>query len=932
MKIFRLSLPIFVLLVSACASAPPDQPRIAGLKDKPLALPTLEPIAIDPAAALMTYQDFLKVAPDGPNYREALRRSADVELETAEQSKSPSDKPASGHSGLQSAIALYLDYLSKFPGDGNNERILYQLAKAYDLSGQLESSLATLERLLQQYPDGRYSEEALFRSGEMHFSMKEHEAAERSFSAIIQKYPDSHYYERALYMLGWSLYLQNRFEGALQTFFTLLDHKLGVNSLEGDALSDKITPADRELLDDSLKVICLALSYQGISDPIDYNFDRHGNRPYEALIYRRLGDFYLDKQRFLDAAHTFLGMSLRHPDDQLAPIFHQYAVKAYKTGGFIDLYFASKSAFVKKYGLDSSYWKTHDDNVHHGLRAYLATDIKDLAARYHSIAWKSKKHEDFDAAALWYREYLRTFTSGSDAAEMEFMLAECLHDGGRYQEAILEYEKSAYQYEPHKNSAESAYAALLTYKQVMSGMSAAEREQWHRMAIASAIRFSERFPLDGRVDRVLANSVDELYAMHDYAGTIDAAQRLLSRPDQGIGQLRLNVLIVLGHARFETASYSDAVTAYQAALGLLPADDPQRAGVVENLAASMYKQGEQLRAAGDLKGAIAIFLQIEDAAPASSIWIPAQYDAAAGQIELQNWSAATSILEDFHRRKLGSPKLQHGVTEKLALVYMKTGQKKKAAHEIEALSASHTDNAKRRELLWEAAGLYLETDADMDAIRLYKRFIDEYPNSFSDAMEARHNLSVIYGRLGKPDQARKWFKEIIKADESAGAARTDRSRQLAGEATLSLAQPLVQAYQSARLGLPLEKSLKTKKAWMEKVIVLYKRALEYGIAEVSTAATYQLGNIYDDFAKAILASDRPHDLSKDELEQYNVLLEDQSYMFQEKAIQLHEANLKHISDGVYDEWIKSSLKALASLYPLRYAKTEQNEAFYDADR
>ena len=119
---------------------------------------------------------------------------------------------------------------------------------------------------------------------------------------------------------------------------------------------------------------------------------------------------------------------------------------------------------------------------------------------------------------------------------------------------------------------------------------------------------------------------------------------------------------------------------------------------------------------------------------------------------------------------------------------------------------------------------------------------------------------------------------------------------------------------------------------MEKVIVLYKRALEYGVAEVSTAATYQLGNIYDDFAKAILASDRPHELSKDELEQYNVLLEDQSYMFQEKAIQLHEANIKHISDGVYDEWIKSSLKALASLYPLRYAKTEQNEAFYDADR
>ena len=64
-------------------------------------------------------------------------------------------------------------------------------------------------------------------------------------------------------------------------------------------------------------------------------------------------------------------------------------------------------------------------------------------------------------------------------------------------------------------------------------------------------------------------------------------------------------------------------------------------------------------------------------------------------------------------------------------------------------------------------------------------------------------------------------------------------------------------------------------------------------------------------------------------EQYNILLEDQSYLFQEKAIQLHEANIKHIADGIYDDWIKDSLKALAILYPMRYAKTEESEIFFD---
>lgn len=933
MKIFRLSWQIIALsLLSACASAPPDQPSIADLKDKPLTFPPAGPTAIDPGMALNTYRIFLKDAPDGPTYREALRRSADVELEKAERAKSPAEKPGTGQSSAQTAIDLYREYLTKYAGDENNERVLYQLAKAYDLSGKMEDSLTTLELLLRQYPSGQYSEEALFRAGEMYFSMRQHAAAERSFKLITRNYPHSLYFERALYMLGWSLYLQNRFEEALQTFFALLDRKLGEDSLAGDALSEKISPADRELLDDGLKVICLALSYEGTSDPIDRNFDRHGDRPYAALIYRRLGEFYLGKQRFLDAAHTFLGMTRRHPDHLLAPLFHQYAIKAYANGEFRDLFFEAKSAFVNNYGLDSRYWNSHDENVRRQIRPYLATDIKDLATHFHGLARHSKMAEDFDTAALWYREYLRTFASGDDAAEMNFMLAECLHDAKRYKEAIAEYEKSAYQYGAHKNGVESGYAALLTYKQILPGIAGNERNQWRRKAIASAIRFSENFPRDNRAEAVLANAADELYAMHDYAGTIDAAQRLLERPNRGHDDLRRNVWIVLGHVRFETGDYAAAETAYQTALDLLPGDAPQRAMIVENLAASMYKQGEQRRAAGDLKGAIAIFMQIEKAAPASSIWVTAKYDAAAALIQSEDWTTAASVLEDFRRRNLGDPQLQHGVAEKLALVYMKTGQKWKAAREMEALSASRGDEARRRGLIWEAAVLYQDTGADNDAIRLYIQFIGEFPDSFADAIEARHNLSVLYTRMGKAGEARLWLNELIKADEAAGAARTDRSRQLAGEATLGIAQALVKDYQNARLTLPLKNSLRVKKDLMEKAIAIYKKALEYHVADVSTAATYQLGGIYDHFSKAISSSDRPRELSKDELEQYNILLEDQSYLFQEKAIQLYEANIKHIADGIYDDWIKKSLEALAVLYPLRYAKTEQSETFFDASR
>ena len=61
------------------------------------------------------------------------------------------------------------------------------------------------------------------------------------------------------------------------------------------------------------------------------------------------------------------------------------------------------------------------------------------------------------------------------------------------------------------------------------------------------------------------------------------------------------------------------------------------------------------------------------------------------------------------------------------------------------------------------------------------------------------------------------------------------------------------------------------------------------------------------------------------LEQYDLLLEEQVYPFEEKAIDLYKANANRAPDGVYDEWVKKSFERLASLMPARYSKLERSE-------
>ena len=151
-------------------------------------------------------------------------------------------------------------------------------------------------------------------------------------------------------------------------------------------------------------------------------------------------------------------------------------------------------------------------------------------------------------------------------------------------------------------------------------------------------------------------------------------------------------------------------------------------------------------------------------------------------------------------------------------------------------------------------------------------------------------------------------------------------------ATLALARPLVDDYRKVALVEPLKRQLKVKKDKMELALKAYATAADYGIAEVSTAATFQTAELYRDFGKALMTSQRPKGLKRDELEQYNVMLEEQAFPFEEKAIEVHEVNAKRTAIGLYDSSVRDSITALGQLRPARYDKVERAERTVDAIR
>ena len=194
-------------------------------------------------------------------------------------------------------------------------------------------------------------------------------------------------------------------------------------------------------------------------------------------------------------------------------------------------------------------------------------------------------------------------------------------------------------------------------------------------------------------------------------------------------------------------------------------------------------------------------------------------------------------------------------------------------------------------------------------------------------MEAEYQLVLLYGKAGRADRQMHWQQQLVTADRSAGRQRSDRTRYLAAHAQLALAEPDYRTYRQVQLTEPLKKNLARKKKYLQAAIDGYKAAASYEVAEVTTESAYRIGEIYSDFGRALMASERPRNLNAEELEQYNILLEEQAYPFEEKAIAVHETNAQRIGAGIYDAWVRQSMDRLAELLPVRYAKPEEGESF-----
>ena len=917
----RTALIIPLILAAACNTAVKTDNTLTSLDQIDIAIQD-EKVDDSLHKAMESYRKYIEKAPAGEMKPEAMRRLAELEVE---QSYRIDGVESPAEPGAQAAIAHYTRLLATYPLYDHNDRVLYQLSRAYEEAGETDKAVATLEDLLNRYPDFERIDEVNFRLGEHYFRDKQYAAANRAYAAVLAYGKDNLYYDTALKKQGWSYFKQDRYQQALSYFIALLD-----DLLEHSKASGSPDPATDTQIEDAYRPVSLSFAYLGGAAAISDYVQKSGDSHHEQAFYQRLAEYYLSKDRYTDAAKTYQAYISKYPYDKTSARYSMRIIEIYQSGGFYDLATGARVDFIKQYGPGAAYWKNTDAADQPVTVELQKNNIRALASTYHARFQKlgagKAKQGSYSQAVHWYREYYYRFPLDPQAPLMSKLLAELYLENGDYRSAAVEFERIAKNDPGSDIAADSAYAALFAYRENLKTLPQSRRRSAREHLASRSLWFVETYPQHAETGAVLTAAAYDLLTLKNHSAASDTAQRVISQfADADASQVR-SAWIVLADAQFESGQYTEAEKSYSHILTMIAADDEKHAALTENLAASIYRQAEHAKDNQDHTTAAEHFMRLKAVAPTTRLSASAQYEAASSLAAIGEWSRAAVVLEEF---QLQNPEheLSEITTRNLAAIYQKNDDLLKSAAKLEHVASNDGDAAVRREALLQAATLYAQADEHDDALRVYKQYTRQFPSPAEDAIEAYRRIAGIYQSRGDIRNYHAYLHRVIKADEKAGDERTDRTRTVAARSLLVLAESDMAQFRAVELGKPFKKNLELKKKRMASAIAQLTRLLEYQVSDTTTAATFYIAEIYLHFSQALTASERPTGLSDLQLEEYELALEEQAYMFEEKAISVYEKNTELLDAGIHDPWIDKSINRLSTLFPAQYAKQEQPSGY-----
>lgn len=887
-------------------------------------------LVTDERSAIVNFNALLDLSANDAIRADAMRRVAWLNLRIAQRSLAPRSEQ------LVTAIVLYERLLKELPDDAENDVTLYQLAHAYQLEGRDDASIDALTRLTASFPHSALVGDAAFRAGELLYSKGRFAEAQAQYSIALDD-GGKNLIDPARYKLAWSEYKQGKYSAAVPMAFLALDKYLPPGDLsDPDKSLGAVDGAHAELVADSLRLADLSLIAMGGGDAIGKYFAEAKYEPrFGVLLYASVATMLLVRQRYGDAAAVDAAFVERHPDHPLAPIFLKHQIDALDRGGFVEQEAQAKAQYIAHFEPGASYW--HGKKPDAEIMANVHTQIGDLAQYQHAraqalpAASKVERAAAFALAANTYQKLLDDFPDDSKRQEVEMQLGDTLLEADRMDEAARRYDHVAYDFGNSAIASAAALAEVQTYRSEASTMTGDTQHSVLLKSVDASVRLAATFPGHPQKNAVLVRAAQDLHGMGEDARAITVAAPLTDPRAGGVDPAsRQQALAVVGDAHFARHEYAAAEASYAALLATAGTLPVERTAVVDQLAASIYRQGEAARDAGDMRTAANAFARVGEVTPDATLRANADYDAGRALVVLKDWSAAETMLEGF-RSRFASNRLLPDADRMLADAYYADSKYPKAGLAYQRIATRREEPvAVRVDAAWLAAQSNDRIGDDTRTALAYETYLTFNDGNVRRVIAARERLAQLADTRHDSITQRRWLKSVVDADMAAGVQRDDATRFAAANAVLTLGR--LDAADAQRIGLtmPLATSLPRRQKAMQAAASEFNAVAGYGLADTTTAAALDMGVMYRSFADAIQKITPPPGTRADDLNVWHAALVKEAQPFDAKATAALEANVVRSAQGVWNRSVQISAHLLADMNPAVYGKNDEREAS-DAD-
>ncbi|MDQ3036226.1 MAG: tetratricopeptide repeat protein [Myxococcota bacterium] len=306
--------------------------------------------------------------------------------------------------------------------------------------------------------------ETWLRIGEYHFDFDfEPHALDRAISAYqrVLANPDDRNYNLALYKVAWAYYRASRYPQAIEHFAQLIDWS--------DREYERTGRAGSELRAEAVQYLGITFAYDDwnedqIPDPEQgqpTGFQRiqdpslmPQDRPWTVEVYFQLGQIYFEEDRYDEAIQVWEYALQRWPLHHRAPEIVNQIARAHERRGRQEE--AQRERFeLANYGQGTDWWEA---NLEHPIEQRRAEQLAEAsiinaALQHHQTAQRLRQRaiadqdeellqqavQEYNAAALGYRQYIEQYPNSPNAYELQYNLADALFWSQQYEDAASQY-------------------------------------------------------------------------------------------------------------------------------------------------------------------------------------------------------------------------------------------------------------------------------------------------------------------------------------------------------------------------------------------------------------------------------------------------------------------------------------------------------------